>query len=178
MYRLCSTRCRTRVGPRSARRLFPERRPTGGRFNDENGKCILAVKPMTVAGNSCCAFVRVYTAAINYIPHGCTETSEYPPRLHRSYGSQLLRATSSTEETWLLIPPNSCDFTYLAVFWILNDKYERKTLVRDSTNSCTNRLLDNKNTLLQVSWFYFDSTFPRQLFRNYGRSDSTRFFDE
>lgn len=60
------------------------------------------------------------------------------------------------------------------MFWILNDKYERKTLVRDSTNSCTNRLLDNKNTLLQVSWFYFDSTFPRQLFRNYGRSDSTK----
>lgn len=85
---------------------------------------------MTVAGNSCCAFVRVYTAAINYIPHGCTETSEYPPRLHRSYtGSQLLRATSSTEETWLLIPPKQLRFHLsLAVFSISNDKYERKTL--------------------------------------------------
>lgn len=79
---------------------------------------------MTVAGNSCCAFVRVYTAAINYVPHGCTETSEYPPRLHRSCGSQLLREASSTEETWLLIPRTSnscCDFTYLeprVMFWV------------------------------------------------------------
>lgn len=162
MYRLCSTRCRTRVGPRSARRLFPERRPTGGRFNDENGKCILAVKPMTVAGNSCCAFVRVYTAAINYIPHGCTETSEYPPRLHRSYGSQLLRATSSTEETWLLIPPNSCDFTYLAVFWILNDKYERKTLVRDSINSLYKQIVGQQehitSSIVVLFRLYFSTT--------------------
>lgn len=144
MYRLCSTRCRTRVGPRSARRLFPERRPTGGRFNDENGKCILAVKPMTVAGNSCCAFVRVYTAAINYIPHGCTETSEYPPRLHRSYGSQLLRAPSSTEETWLLIPRTSKQLRFHLFrgslcfgFYTINTG---EKLYFDSTNSCNSLL--------------------------------------